>query len=72
MFSREELEQFNYYELIDYIISCQYAIEDLNDEIKILQGKITNSINKDFEDYKNMMGNVLKNFAELKSKIKNQ
>lgn len=72
MFSREELGQFGYYELIDYIISCQYAIEDLNDEIKILQGKITNSISKDFENYKNMMGNVLKDLTELKPKIKNQ
>lgn len=55
----------SYDELIDIILNLQYDIDTLEQTIDGLKEERTNKINKDFEDNKKMMKDILESFTPL-------
>ena len=66
----EELYLLNYEELIDYVLILLDEIDSLELKLKQEQQRLTDKINKDFEDNKKMVANIFKEVVKNDTKRK--
>lgn len=58
------LQDMTFEELIDYILILEKENDFLKEELRKERKKVTNKINKDYEDNRNMIVNIFKNVIE--------
>nr|DAL09048.1 MAG TPA_asm: Protein of unknown function (DUF1192) [Bacteriophage sp.] len=58
------LQDMTFEELIDYILILEKENDFLKEELRKERKKLTNKINKDYEDNRNMIVNIFKNVIE--------
>lgn len=58
------LKDMTFEELIDYILVLEKENDFLKEELRTEREKLTNKINKDYEDNKDMIINMFKNIIE--------
>lgn len=58
------LSDLTYEELIDYILILEKENDFLKEQLKIEKEKLSNKINKDYEDNRNMIVNIFKNMIK--------
>ena len=58
------LQDMTFEELIDYILTLEKENDFLQEELRKERKKLTNKINKDYEDNRNMIVNIFKNVIE--------
>lgn len=58
------LKDMTFEELIDYILILEKENDFLKEELRKERKKVTNKINKDYEDNRNMIVNIFKNMIE--------
>lgn len=63
-FTEKELYEFSQDELIDFIFSLYRKINRLDEEISNIKQKNNDKINKDFEDNKKLVSNLLTNIVQ--------
>jgi len=63
-FTEKELYEFSQDELIDFIFSLYREINRLDEEISNIKQKNNDKINKDFEDNKKLVSNLLTNIVQ--------
>lgn len=58
------LSDLTFEELIDYILILEKENDFLKEQLRIEKEKLSNKINKDYEDNRNMIENIFKNMIE--------
>lgn len=58
------LKDMTFEELIDYILTLEKENDFLKEELRKEQKKVSNKINKDYEDNRDMIVNIFKNIIE--------
>lgn len=58
------LQDMTFEELIDYILILEKENDFLKEELRKEREKLTNKINKDYEDNKDMIENIFKNIIK--------
>ena len=58
------LKDMTFEELIDYILILEKENDFLKEELRKEREKLTNKINKDYEDNKDMIENIFKNIIK--------
>lgn len=62
------LYEMSYEELIDYIKVLLIDIEDLTEQLKLSQKKMSDKITKDYEDNRDMIANIFKEIVHYDAK----
>lgn len=62
------LYEMSYEELIDYIKVLLIDIEDLTEQLKLSQKKMSDKITKDYEDNRGMIANIFKEVVHYDAK----
>ena len=58
------LKDMTFEELIDYILILEKENDYLKEQLRIEKEKLSNKINKDYEDNRNMIVNIFENMIE--------
>lgn len=58
------LKDMTFEELIDYVLILEKENDFLKEELRKEREKLTNKINKDYEDNKDMIENIFKNIIK--------
>lgn len=58
------LSDLTFEELIDYILILEKENDFLKEQLRIEKEKLSNKINKDYEDNRNMIVNIFENMIE--------